>query len=47
MPQLQVFFIALPATILGGFLVLVVVLGVMMSVFLEDLRAFLSLISGL
>lgn len=47
MPQLQVFFLALPATILGGFLVLLVVLGVMMSVFLGDLRAFLSLISGL
>ncbi|GGK37286.1 flagellar biosynthetic protein FliR [Salinarimonas ramus] len=47
MPQLQVFFLALPATILGGFLVLAIVVGVMMSVFLEDLRAFLALISGL
>lgn len=47
MPQLQVFFLALPATILGGFVVLLVVIGVMMSVFLADLRAFLSMISGL
>ncbi|WP_372425672.1 flagellar biosynthetic protein FliR [Salinarimonas chemoclinalis] len=47
MPQLQVFFLALPATILGGFIVLAIVVGVMMSVFLENLRAFLSTISGL
>lgn len=47
MPQLQVFFLALPATILGGFVVLLVVLGVMMSVFLTDLRDFLTMISGL
>lgn len=47
MPQLQVFFLALPATILGGALVLLVVLGVMMAVFLENVRDFLSMISGL
>lgn len=47
MPQLPVFFIALPATILGGALVLLVVVTLMMSVFLEDLRAFLAMVSGL
>src|SRR5918912_78720 len=41
MPQLQVFFLALPATILVGMLVLLAVVGVMMGVFLEDLGNFL------
>lgn len=39
MPQLQVFFLAMPATILAGMVVLVAVLGVMMGVFIEDLGA--------
>ena len=41
MPQLQVFFLALPATILVGMLVLLAVVGVMMGVFLDDLGDFL------
>ena len=46
MPQLQVFFLAMPATILGGMLVLLAVVGVMMSVFLDDLGAFLRQLTG-
>ena len=42
MPQLQVFFLAMPATILVGMLVLLATLGVMMGVFVEDLGAFLQ-----
>jgi flagellar biosynthetic protein FliR len=42
MPQLQVFFLAMPATILVGMLLLFAALGVMMGVFLEDLGAFLK-----
>jgi flagellar biosynthetic protein FliR len=42
MPQLQVFFLAMPATILIGMLVLLAVLGVMMGLFVEDLGAFLK-----
>ncbi len=41
MPQLQVFFLGLPATILIGMLVLFVALGVMMGVFVGDLGEFL------
>lgn len=47
MPQLQVFFLAMPASILGGMLVLLAAISVMMAVFLEDLGAFLRQISGL
>ena len=46
MPQLQVFFLAVPASIMGGMLVLLVVLGVMMSVFIADLGAFLRQFTG-
>jgi flagellar biosynthesis protein FliR len=46
MPQLQVFFLAMPATILIGMLLLLVVLGVMMGVFLEDLGQFLRELGG-
>jgi flagellar biosynthesis protein FliR len=41
MPQLQVFFLAMPATILIGMLVLLAVVGVMMGAFVTDLGAFL------
>ena len=41
MPQLQVFFLAMPATILAGMVVLIAVVGAMMGVFVEDLGAFL------
>lgn len=46
MPQLQVFFLAVPASILGGMLVLLAVVGVMMGVFLEDLGNFLRQFTG-
>lgn len=42
MPQLQVFFLALPASILLGMLVLLSVVGVMMGVFIENLGDFLG-----
>lgn len=46
MPQLQVFFLAIPASILGGMLMLLVVVGVMMAVFLEQLGGFLRQLTG-
>jgi flagellar biosynthetic protein FliR len=46
MPQLQVFFLAVPASILGGMLVLLAVVGVMMSVFLDNLGGFLRQLTG-
>jgi flagellar biosynthetic protein FliR len=46
MPQLQVFFLAMPATILIGMLLLLVALGVMMGVFLEVLAQFLAELGG-
>jgi flagellar biosynthetic protein FliR len=46
MPQLQVFFLAMPATILIGMLVLLAVIGVMMGVFIEDLGRFLGELGG-
>jgi flagellar biosynthetic protein FliR len=46
MPQLQVFFLAVPASILGGMLVLLAVVGVMMSVFIEQLGSFLRQLAG-
>ena len=46
MPQLQVFFLAMPATILIGMLVLLAVIGVMMGVFIEDLGRFLNELGG-
>ncbi len=42
MPQMQVFFLAMPMTILIGVLVLLASLGMMMSVYLGHLGAFLS-----
>lgn len=47
MPQMQVFFLAVPASILGGMLVLLAAIAVMMGVFLEDLGAFLRQLTGL
>jgi len=46
MPQLQVFFLAVPASILGGLVVLLAVVGVMMSVFIEQLGGFLRQLAG-
>jgi flagellar biosynthetic protein FliR len=42
MPSLQVFFLAMPATILIGMLVLLASIGVMMNVFVTELGAFLN-----
>lgn len=42
MPQLQVFFVAVPASILIGMLILVAALGVVMGVFLDDLGRYLA-----
>jgi flagellar biosynthesis protein FliR len=42
MPQLQIFFIAMPATILIGTLILIAALGVMMNVFIEHFTSILS-----
>jgi flagellar biosynthetic protein FliR len=42
MPALQVFFLAMPATILVGFIILGAVLGLMMSVFLREASDFLQ-----
>jgi flagellar biosynthetic protein FliR len=46
MPQLQVFFLAMPATILIGMVVLLAVIGVMMGVFVEDVGRFLTELGG-
>jgi flagellar biosynthesis protein FliR len=46
MPQLQVFFLAMPATILVGMLVFLGVVGVMMGVFIEDLGKFIGSLGG-
>lgn len=47
MPQMQVFFLAVPASILGGMLVFLATVGVMMGVFLDDLGTFLRQFIGL
>jgi flagellar biosynthesis protein FliR len=41
MPQMQVFFVGVPASILIGFLVLLLVIGAMMSVFHDYLEGVL------
>lgn len=46
MPQLQVFFLAVPASILVGMLILFGALGVMMGVFLDDLGRYLAAFAG-
>jgi flagellar biosynthetic protein FliR len=42
MPQLQIFFLAMPASILIGTVILVVALGVMMNVYMQHLAAVLG-----
>lgn len=42
MPQLQVFFVAVPASILIGMMVLLASLGLVMGVFLDDLGRYLA-----
>lgn len=46
MPQLQVFFLAIPASLLIGLALLMAVIGVMMGAFLESLGSFLKLLTG-
>lgn len=46
MPQLQVFFLAIPATVLIGMAIMMAILGVMMGTFLEGLGSFLKLMTG-
>ena len=41
MPQMQVFFVGMPLSILAGFLILVLVVGAMMGTFLDYLQAVL------
>ncbi len=42
MPQLQVFFLAVPASVLAGMVILIGCLGVMMGVFLDDMGRYLA-----
>ena len=42
MPQLQVFFLAVPASVMIGMLILIGCLGVMMGVFLDDIGRYLA-----
>jgi len=42
MPQMQVFFVGLPLSILLGFLILLVVLGAMMAIFLGEVGSVLG-----
>jgi len=42
MPQMQVFFVATPASIMIGMLVMLATIGVMMGVFVDDLGRFLA-----
>lgn len=46
MPQMQVFFIAVPASVLIGMLILFGSLGIMMSVFLDDIGRYLGELTG-
>jgi flagellar biosynthesis protein FliR len=46
MPQLQVFFLAVPASVLIGMLILMGALGAMMAVFLDDMGRYLGDLVG-
>jgi len=46
MPQLQVFFLAMPLSILSGFVLLMLVIGVMMSKFLDFFAEQMNLFAG-
>ncbi|GJD37090.1 flagellar biosynthetic protein FliR [Methylobacterium aerolatum] len=46
MPQLQVFFLAVPASVLIGMLILAGALGIMMGVFLDDMGRTLAEVAG-
>ena len=45
MPQMQVFFVGMPLSILGGFLILVLVLGAMMMTFLDYVEGVLRVLA--
>jgi flagellar biosynthetic protein FliR len=45
MPQMQVFFVGLPLSILLGLLILIMVLGAMMGTFMEYLEGVLRLLA--
>ena len=46
MPQMQVFFVAVPASVLVGMVILLGSLGIMMGVFLDDLGRYLGELTG-
>ncbi|MFJ5487746.1 flagellar biosynthetic protein FliR [Hansschlegelia beijingensis] len=46
MPQLQVFFIAAPLSLIAGFALLALVIGVLMDVFIGDVAATLRMLTG-
>lgn len=46
MPQMQVFFLAVPASVLIGMMILLGSLGIMMGVFLDDLGRYLGDLTG-
>jgi flagellar biosynthesis protein FliR len=46
MPQLQVFFIAVPASIIIGMLVMFATIGVMLGVYLDAVGLFLRSLAG-
>jgi flagellar biosynthesis protein FliR len=46
MPALQIFFLAVPASIMIGMLILIAVMSVMMGVYLQDLGDFIRILMG-
>ena len=46
MPQLQIFFLAMPINILAGFVLLMMFIGVMMTAFLDFFAAQMRLLGG-
>ena len=46
MPQLQVFFVAAPLSMIAGFALLALVIGVLMGVFLDSVGDTLRLLTG-
>jgi flagellar biosynthesis protein FliR len=45
MPQMQVFFVGIPLSILIGFLILLLVIGAMMATFLGSVESVLRLLA--
>ncbi len=46
MPSLQVFFVAMPASVLLGMIMLLAVIGVMMRVYIDELAGLLAVLNG-